>query len=212
MNVFVEPKRAGWLDAVRYFSSLSLRSMKAWAYWESIDKQCRAAPPEQFPTYAQWQCEVAAVTQLSVGNGLAQQIVEIVESKPGVKWSNHLRSFSDLLAFSLWMELVLDVEGSTSELVADELAQRYSGFRVSNSVDSKKAVRALHEWVLQRDLIDSNQRELLAALSFHVMRHPAYYAIRSYALRCHDVWRDEYPDHLPSFIEWREAADGYFGR
>ena len=121
-----------------------------------------------------------------------------------------MKGFSDLLAFSLWMELVLDVEGSTSELVEAELGQRYSGFRVSSSVDSKKAVRALHEWAVQRYLIGSNQRELLVALSFHVMRHPAYHAMRSYARRCHDVWRDEYPDHLPSFEEWREAADGYF--
>ncbi len=35
-------------------------------------------------------------------------------------------------------------------------------------------------------------------------------AMRNYALHCHDVWRDEYPDYLPLFEEWRDAADAYF--
>ena len=48
-NVFITAKRAGWLDAVRYFSSVSLRSMKAWSHWERIDQQWREATPKQFP-------------------------------------------------------------------------------------------------------------------------------------------------------------------
>jgi hypothetical protein len=51
---------------------------------------------------------------------------------------------------------------------------------------------------------------MLAALSFHVSHHPAYPAMRTYALHCHDVWPVECPDHLPSFEEWRQAADEYF--
>ena len=45
MNVFIGAKRAGWLDAVRYYSSMSLRSMKAWSHWENIDRRWRVAPP-----------------------------------------------------------------------------------------------------------------------------------------------------------------------
>src|ERR1035438_3440227 len=47
---------------------------------------------------------------------------------------------------------------------------------------------------------------MLAALSFHVSHHPAYPAMRTYALHCHDVWPVECPDQLPSFEEWRQAA------
>src|SRR5476649_2163922 len=32
MNIFIAARRADWLDAVRYFSSMSLRSMKAWSH------------------------------------------------------------------------------------------------------------------------------------------------------------------------------------
>ena len=61
MNIFIAPNRAGWLDAVRYFSSMSLRVMQAWSHWENVDKEWRAAAPARFPNYAYWQCEVAAV-------------------------------------------------------------------------------------------------------------------------------------------------------
>ena len=119
--------------------------------------------------------------------------------------------FSDLMAFSLWMELVLDIEGPTSVLVSKELADRYSGFSLAaRHSRSKEAVRALNEWALEHALAIAGQEQMLAALSFHVSHHPAYPAMRSYALHCHDVWPDECPDHLPSFVEWREAADAYF--
>jgi len=60
MNIFIGPRRAGWMDAVRHFSSMSLRSMKAWSHWEDVDRQWRAAAPQSFPAYAHWQREVAA--------------------------------------------------------------------------------------------------------------------------------------------------------
>ena len=210
-NIFIAAKRAGWLDAVRYFSSMSLRSMKAWSYWENIDKQWRAATPAQFPTYPQWQCEVAAVARLSNPDNMAQQVLDSVRGVSEAEWSDLLNRFSDLITFSLWMELVLDIEGPTSGLVSKELAERYGGFSVSPSaMGSKEVVRALNAWVLDHALAIADQKQILAALSFHVSHHPAYPALRSYALHCHDVWPDEYPDHLPSFEEWREAADEYF--
>jgi hypothetical protein len=132
-NIFIAAKRAGWLDAVRYFSSMSLRSMKAWSYWENIDKQWRAATPAQFPTYPQWQCEVAAVARLSNPDNMAQQVLDSVRGVSEAEWSNLLNRFSDLITFSLWMELVLDIEGPTSGLVSKELAERYGGFSVSPS-------------------------------------------------------------------------------
>jgi len=49
MNVFIGAKRAGWLDAVRYYSSMSLRFMKAWSHWENIDRRWRAAPAATLP-------------------------------------------------------------------------------------------------------------------------------------------------------------------
>ena len=210
MNLFISAKRGGWLDAVRYFSSMSLRSMKAWSYWENIDKQWRAATPAQFPTYAHWQCDVAAVIRLSNSDSEAQQVLDSVRGVSEAEWGELLNGFSDLIAFSLWMELVLDNEGTSSGLVSKELAERYGGFSLSPSaMGSKEVVRALNEWVVDHAPAIAGQKEMLAALSFHISHHPAYPAMRSYALHCHDVWPDDYPDHLPSFEDWREAADAY---
>jgi hypothetical protein len=38
VNIFGEPHRDGWLDAVHYFSSMSLPYMKAWVHWERVNK------------------------------------------------------------------------------------------------------------------------------------------------------------------------------
>jgi hypothetical protein len=209
-NVFTDAARAGWLDAVRYFSSVSLRSMKAWSHWEDIDRRWRVATPQHFPNYERWQREVAAVAQMSNPGSIAQQVLDSVRGVSEAEWSKLLNGFSDLMAFSLWLELVLDIEGPASRLVSKELGDRYSGFKASRAIRPKPVVRDLNQWAFDRALGIADQERLLAALRFHVSHHPAYPAIRSYALHCHGVWAVEYPDHLPSFEEWREAADAYF--
>ncbi len=212
MNVFLVPRRAGWLDAVRYFSSSSIRSMVGWSHWETMDQQWRAVAPQEFPTFAQWQCEVAGLTTLHRSNRLAQQVLETVRRLPQPQWTRYLIEFFDLIAFLVWMELVLDVERSASGLVARELAQRYRGFELATSCGPKQAVRTLYRWDTEHRLADSNRRELLAALGFHLKYHPAYAAMRSYAQHCHDQWTNGRSHDLPSFDEWRVAADEYFER
>jgi hypothetical protein len=210
INIFIAAKRAGWLDAIRYFSSMSLRSMKAWSYWESIDKQWHEATPKQFPGYTQWQCEVAAVARLSNPDSTAQQVLDSVQEVSEAEWSQLLSRFTDLMAFSLWLELVLDIEGPTAEIASVELAERYRGFSFSRGTQgSKEVVRALNGWAVKHELAVAGQKQMLAALSFHVSHHPAYPAMRRYALHCHEAWPDDHPRCLPSFVEWREAADVY---
>jgi hypothetical protein len=211
MNVFIAPTRGGWLDAVRYFSSMSLRSMKAWSYWEEIDVEWRAATPKLYPTYAQWQCDVAAVVRLSNPDSTAQQVLDAVRGIHEAEWNALFRDFSELMAFSLWIELLVDMQGPHSEVVSRELADRYSGFVLSrDAVGSKEVVRAFNEWAIEHALAIADKKQLLAALSFHVSHHPAYPARRSYALHCHDVWPDGCPCPLPAFEEWLQAADAYF--
>ena len=109
------------------------------------------------------------------------------------------------------MELVLDMDGPDSALASTELAKRYGGFSLAGAASgSKEAVRSLNDWAIEHALGIAGQDHRLAALSFHVSHHPAYYALRSYALHCHDIWPDECSHHPPSFAEWREAADAYF--
>jgi len=213
MNIFITAKRGNWLDAVRYFSAMSLRSMKAWAHWEQTDGQWRVASPKTFPMYAEWLAQVAAVTRLSNPDGPAQHLLDCIRGTPEAAWNSLLSDFSDLIAFSLWMELVLYMEGSTSSLVSKELAKRYGGFTLADSATAaKEAVRTLNDWAIERRLGIVDREPMLAALSFHIGHHPSYHAFRNYARHCHDAWPEECSDPPPSFAEWREAADAYFER
>ena len=172
MNIFIGAKRAGWLDAVRHYSSMSLHSMKAWSHWEDIDRQWRAAPPKHFPNYSQWQREVAAVARLSNPDSIAQQVLDSVRGVSEAEWSKLLNGFSDLMAFSLWMELVLDIEGPTSgarfQGVGGEVQWIQSR---AGTVGSKAVVRALNEWVLDHALAIAGQET--NARSIELSRQPS---------------------------------------
>jgi hypothetical protein len=211
LNIFGESYRDGWLDAVHYFSSMSLPYMKAWAHWERINKEWRTNLPAEWPAYEQWQTEVCAVTRLSNPESVAQQVLDTVNSLPEGQWERLLSSFLDLVAFSLWMELILDVDGRGCRLLADELTTRYPGFAFSRpGLSSAEAVRDLNSWAVQNTL--HADESILAALSWHIRNNPAYYALRNYAAECHACWSDHHTGRLPSFDEWRKAADDYVSR
>jgi hypothetical protein len=124
---------------------------------------------------------------MSNPDGPAQHLLDSIRGLPELEWSRLLSKFSDLIAFSLWIELVLDLEGRDSEIASEELAKQYRGFNLAASpIGSKEAVRSLNEWAIEKVLGIGNREHLLAALSFHVRHHPAYCAIRNYAVHCHD--------------------------
>jgi hypothetical protein len=207
VNVLIDAKSHGWLDAVNYFSSISLTYMKAWAHWERVNKEWRTTPPAEWPSYEQWQTDVEALTVLPNPDSLAQRVLDAVNSVSAEAWERLYSQFRDLVAFSVWMELMLDVEGPESRQVSDEMRNRYQGFSVASDLSSREVVRKLHSWFIESQLrVDEN---LLAALSWHVQNHPAYYALRNYALRCHQEWPDNYPSRLPSFEEWQRAAENF---
>jgi hypothetical protein len=208
VNVLLDAKSQGWLDAVNYFSSMSLTYMKAWAHWERVNKEWRTSPPAEWPLYEQWQRHVDAVTMLPNPDSLAQRVLDGVISVSTEEWERLYSHFRDLVAFLLWMELMLDLDGPDSRAACDEIRSRYQGFSVASDLPSKEIVRKLHSWVIERQLRVDDEN-LLAALSWHVQNHPHYYALRNYAVHCHRVWPDDYPSRLPSFEEWRQAAD-YF--
>ena len=208
VNIFLEPKVQGWLDAVHYFSSMSLPYMKAWAHWDRVHEEWRTNPPAEWPTFERWQDDIAAVTKLANRDSVPQQVLDSVRSVSSRDWERLFSTFSDLMAFSQWMELMLDLEGPRCRLVCEEVRVRYHGFAFSDSaLSSGEAVRELNTWVLDREF--KKGESLIAALSWHVQHHPAYYAVRNYAIHCHAVWSVDYPGRLPSFDEWRKAADAH---
>jgi hypothetical protein len=209
MNVFLSAKREGWMDAVHYFSAMSLISMKAWSHWERIDTEWRRAPPLHPPTLQEWDRVVATVSRLSNADSAGQRTLDSMQSMPGSDWSRLQTRFFGVNTFSVWMELGQDFAGPQSALISWELRKRYPLFRLPCPLASKEAVRALNKWVISHELPDASRAGILAALKFQLRHHPEWVAIRNYAQRCRGTWPDGLPRHWPIFDEWKHAADGY---
>ena len=113
-HILAEAKSDGWLDAVNWFTAISLTNMKAWALWERVDVRWRTTPPAEWPTYEQWKSYVAAIAELPNPDSEAQKVLNAVTSVSPSRWNELLSKFFDLLAFSMWLQLVIDVYGPGS--------------------------------------------------------------------------------------------------
>ena len=208
-HVLLQPKMEGWLNAVNFYSSRTMTCMKAWAHWERMSDEWKANPPERWPSHERWQNDVAAVAQLPNPAGEPQRILDAMLSVPPAEWERMLFAYRDVVIFAVWMELTLDLEGPQSPIVARALAEQYPGFAFGGGdLPSTDAVRELHAWVIS-NVVCPQSDEVMGALTWHIKHHPEYYAIREYAIECHDLWSSECPTHPPAFREWRNKADQY---
>jgi len=209
-DVFGEAKRDGWLNAVRYFSSRSLSSMKGWSYWASIHRQWQDEKPESLPTYQKWASATSAVDRLENPESDAQKALDSIGLIPESRWQMMSDAFAELTALCLWIETVLGIGTIGTALVARELKFRYPRFDISSIQDSASAVSAITDWVIAREMPFAGSGPPLSALAYHTKCQPAYYARRNYAAHCRAVWSGAHFARLPSFGEWRDAADEYF--
>jgi len=210
MNVFLAAKRGGWLDALRYFSAMSLRSMKAWSHWERVDADWRVSPPGKLPTIREWERMVASVSRLSNAECAAQRTLDAMRTMRKSDWDKLLAAFTHLNAFCQWMELMLDAQKTMSDQLSQELLKRYPGFSlVGRRMAFKDAARYLTTWVLSHDMPGAKATGVLAALRFCLLHHPEYGAVRTYARFCRRAWADDSQMHFPTFDEWKQAVDSY---
>jgi len=209
-HVLLQPKVEGWLNAVNFYASRTMLYQKVWAHWERMTREWRSNRPADWPSYERWQNDVAAVTQMPNPDGEPQRILDAMLSVPGAEWERMLSAYRDIVIFAVWMELMLDLEGPQSPVVARTVAAQYPGFAFgSGDLSSTDAVRELHAWVISNVVCPPSQ-DVMSALSWHIKHHPEYYAIREYAIECHGRWSDHHPTHPPTFREWRRKADQYY--
>jgi hypothetical protein len=210
MNVFLAAKRGGWLDALRYFSAMSLRSMKAWSLWERVNADWRVSPPGKLPTLREWEGMVASVDQLSNPECAAQRTLDAMRTMRKSDWEKLLAAFTHLNAFCQWMELMLDVQKTMSAQLSQELLKRYPGFSlVGRRMAFKDAARYVTAWVLSHDMLGAKATGVLAALRFCLRHHPEYGAVRNYVRFCRRAWADDSQKQFPTFDEWKHAVDDY---
>ena len=95
-------------------------------------------------------------------------------SVPGAEWETMLSQYRDIVVFGVWMELVLDLEGPQSPVVARALAAQYPGFAFSSGdLPSTAAVRELLAWVIS-NVVRPPSEEVMGALGWLIKRHPEY--------------------------------------
>jgi hypothetical protein len=210
-EVFAEAVRGGWLNAIRYFSSKSLLYIKAWSYWEGV-QQWRMNKPQLLPNYARWTSSVSAVSRLSNPDSDIQKVLDSVRSIPQAKWQRTFDAFMELTTLGLWIEILMGAGRTGADWVLRELTVRYPRFDFSNVKYSKAMVSAATDWAIEHEELFTGAEPAMPALSYHIKCHPAYYARRNYAAHSRGLWVSGHFDRLPSFAEWRSAADEYFER
>jgi hypothetical protein len=183
--------------------------MKAWSHWEDVDRRWRRSQPEGLPDLGHWLQQVEGVRRLSNPGSFAQQVLDSIWHVPEPEWQRLCGCYSDLMAFCLWLELLLDDEGPSSETASNALDHWYKGFRLPCEGDSKATVRALNKWAVAHVLGVAGNERIIAALGFYVRHHPEYAAMLRYARHCRGISRDLHPYALPPFEQWREAADAF---
>ena len=209
MNVFLAAKRGGWLDALRYFSAMSLHSMKAWSCWERVEADRRLSTPHQLPTLLEWKRMVRAVIRLSNAESAAQHALVVMQDFRKSDWDSLLTNFIHLNAFCEWMGLMLDAQNTVSHLLSRELLNRYPGFSLARcGMAPKDAARCLRTWVLKHEF-PPMAAGVLATLRFSLRHRPEYVAARNYATFCRITWLDAPQRQFPTFDEWKNAADSY---
>ena len=211
-EVFAEAVRGGWLNAIRYFSSKSLLYIKAWSYWEGVHRHWRTNKRQLLPNYTRWTSSVSAVSRLSNPESDIQKVLDSVRSIPQAKWQQTFDAFMELTTLCLWIEILLGAGRTGADLVLQELTTRYPRFDASSVKNSTATISAFTDWAIEHEEPFTGAEPALPALSYHIKCHPAYYARRNYAAHCRGIWVNGHFDRLPSFKEWRNAADGYFER
>ena len=172
-NAFVRAKRERWLNAIRYFSSRSLSSMKAWSHWEDMHRQWREKKPETLPTYEVWVSAASAVGRLSNPESDAQKVLDSIRLVPEEKWQQMFDAFAELTTLCLWIEILLGAGKTGAELVAEELAVRYPRFDTCSIQNRPAAISSFAEWVLAHEPPFANAQQFLFALSYQTngIRH-----------------------------------------
>ena len=213
MNLFLGARRGGWLDALHYFSAVSFRSMKAWSYWELADAswQQRSAA---VPTFSRWEREVASAARISSNaESPAQRALDAIRRLRKADWNALLAGFIHLHAFSVWMGLVLDGREAVPNRLTQELRSRYPAFGIPDcGAGAKELLRHFHTWALKHQMRGAKEPGILEALRFCARHRAECVAARHYAQSCWTCREKGSMGDVPTFDEWKEAADTYFER
>jgi len=124
-----------------------------------------------------------------------------------------ITEFLEWRAFSYWLRLCVETEGSVSESLAAMLRERCPGF-LEYAADYARQhpdeqeflwLRFL-EWTDEKFFQTPTTEGWRHALGYYATRDPRMDQIRAHWKQCRRAWKHQPPSSFPSFEAWRESA------
>jgi len=135
--------------------------------------------------------------ELVAPDRLAQTITEFVE------WR----------AFSYWLRLTVETQGSVSNPMIAILQLRCPGFLEyatafahEHPAEPEFLWLRFLEWIDEKVFHVSTAEGWRHALGYYATRDPRMDQLRAYWKQCRRAWKLQPPESFPSFEAWREAA------
>jgi hypothetical protein len=148
---------------------------------------------------------------------VAEKSKELAESQlrftTPERLAGSINDYVEWRAFAFWIRLIVETEGAISPDMRQLLNDRCPGF-----LDDAETYRRDHPrqreflWLrliswLDRETFGFAQAEgWLHALSYYATRDPRMDRVTDYWLQCDERWKQDRPEVLPTFEQWRQAA------
>jgi hypothetical protein len=124
-----------------------------------------------------------------------------------------IAEFLEWRAFSYWLRLWVETDGSVSESLAAKLRERCPGF-LEYAAEYARQHPAEQEFLWLRFLEWTDEKIFQAptaqgwrhALGYYATRDPRMDQLRAYWKHCHQAWKLQPPTIRPSFENWRASA------
>jgi hypothetical protein len=124
-----------------------------------------------------------------------------------------ITEFIEWRAFSYWLRLCVETDGSVSESLAETLRERCPGFLEYAAAYARQHpceqeflwLRFL-EWTDEKLLQTAVTGGWRHALGYYATRDPRMDQLRSYWKTCRQTWKLQPPASRPSFENWRASA------
>ncbi|MCU1260182.1 MAG: hypothetical protein JWO80_3067 [Bryobacterales bacterium] len=124
-----------------------------------------------------------------------------------------ITEFLDCRAFSYWLRLCIEADGSVSDSLAALLHERCPGF-LEYAAEYARQHPKEQDFLWLRFLDWTDERLFQTpiaegwrhALGYYAMRDPRMDQLRAYWKRCCQTWKAQPPASRPSFESWRASA------
>lgn len=191
-HFFSEAIQGGWIHALHYYCGRQPVAELVWQHWTRMDDEWRSRKPTQYPTFDQWQHEVAAQPSLAA-------------SSQYVEWE----------AFALWTRSLIEAVHEIPAVVRSAVEARCPGFEAYvKTLRDKPCSDPAWLWEQLRGWIERHFfTEAFRDASIESLRVGAHRTLRSE--RIIDYWASQNVSarlQLPTYEEWLAEADAFVVR